>query len=94
MPALSAWRCACLFFEESQQPTIPQVMHMRRCTRVSECHDASEPFDRRVNCDEAEMSAAGGDPRRLLISKRRFDNVTMCLHGQPKRGATRRSGAW
>src|SRR2546429_1650366 len=26
---------ACLFFEESQQPTWPQVKHRRRCTQLS-----------------------------------------------------------
>src|SRR5438132_6978506 len=31
------WKCrvACLFFEESQQPTCPQIRHRRRCTHVS-----------------------------------------------------------
>src|SRR5260221_10052719 len=31
------WKClvACLFFEESQQPTWPQIMQSRRCTHVS-----------------------------------------------------------
>src|SRR2546422_6997206 len=34
---LVLWKCfvACLFFEESQQPTCPHSMHSRRCTQVS-----------------------------------------------------------
>src|SRR6266849_3951248 len=34
---LVAWKCwvACLFFEESQQPTCPHVRQRRRCTHVS-----------------------------------------------------------
>src|SRR5665213_3631937 len=32
-----AWKClvACLFLDESQQPTCPQFRHSRRCTQVS-----------------------------------------------------------
>src|SRR6266550_1701727 len=32
-----AWKClvACLFLEQSQQPTWPQVKHRRRCTHRS-----------------------------------------------------------
>ena len=32
-----AWKClvACLFFNESQQPTCPQVRQRRRCTHLS-----------------------------------------------------------
>src|SRR6185312_8613527 len=32
-----AWKClvACLFLDESQQPTWPQSRHSRRCTQVS-----------------------------------------------------------
>src|SRR5262249_14591510 len=32
-----AWKClvACLFFDESQQPTWPQIRHSRMCTQVS-----------------------------------------------------------
>ena len=29
------WARACLFFEESQQPTCPHVRHSRRCTQRS-----------------------------------------------------------
>src|SRR6266851_7068667 len=34
---LEAWKCfvACLFFEESQQPTCPHSRHIRRCTHES-----------------------------------------------------------
>src|SRR5262249_31714158 len=34
---LVAWKClvACLFFDESQQPTWPHERHMRRCTHES-----------------------------------------------------------
>src|SRR6266568_3100161 len=34
---LVAWKClvACLFFEESQQPTCPHVRQRRRCTQLS-----------------------------------------------------------
>src|ERR1700733_15071639 len=34
---LVAWKCfvACLFLDESQQPTWPQFRHSRRCTQVS-----------------------------------------------------------
>ena len=33
-PVLSKWAVACARGEESQQPTWPQVRHMRRCTQV------------------------------------------------------------
>src|SRR2546421_4114533 len=42
-----AWKCrvACLFFEESQQPTCPQIRHSRRCTQVSPIfRQSSQPF--------------------------------------------------
>src|SRR5687767_3723152 len=29
------WRTACLFLDESQQPTWPHSMHMRSCSQVS-----------------------------------------------------------
>src|ERR1041385_547702 len=34
---LLRWKClvACLFFDESQQPTFPHSRHKRRCTHVS-----------------------------------------------------------
>src|SRR3954452_21728697 len=34
---LLRWKClvACLFFDESQQPTCPHSKHRRRCTHVS-----------------------------------------------------------
>src|SRR4029077_7198512 len=37
MGCLTWWKClvACLFFEESQQPTCPHSRHSRRCTQVS-----------------------------------------------------------
>src|SRR3954468_17798623 len=40
------WKClvACVFFEESQQPTWPQVRHSRRCTqRLPDCRHSSHP---------------------------------------------------
>ena len=43
-----AWKCfvACLFFELSQHPTCPQVMHMRRWTHVSPVfRQSSQPFE-------------------------------------------------
>src|SRR6185295_10976867 len=42
-----AWKClvACLFFDESQQPTCPQVRHKRRWTQVSPIfRHSSQPF--------------------------------------------------
>src|SRR5690606_32362235 len=41
-----AWKCfvACLFFDESQQPTWPQVLHIRRLTQLSpDCRHSSHP---------------------------------------------------
>src|SRR6185369_17311621 len=34
---LVRWKCfvACLFFDESQQPTCPHSMHSRKCTQES-----------------------------------------------------------
>ena len=34
-PRAAACLLACLFLESSQQPTFPQVRHMRRCTQRS-----------------------------------------------------------
>src|SRR5215468_4919246 len=34
-PTARKCRVACLFFDESQQPTCPQLRHNRRCTQVS-----------------------------------------------------------
>src|SRR5580704_2703838 len=36
MGCLVWWKCllACLFFDESQQPTWPQIRHSRKCTQV------------------------------------------------------------
>src|SRR5215204_3920050 len=42
-----AWKClvACLFFEESQQPTWPQMRQSRRCTQLSPlCRHSSQPL--------------------------------------------------
>src|SRR5947209_18499887 len=44
---LVAWKClvACLFLEESQQPTWPHSRHRRRCTHVSPVFkQSSQPF--------------------------------------------------
>src|SRR5260370_6530365 len=44
-----AWKClvACLFFDESQQPTCPQLSQSRRCTQVSPIfRHSSQPFVR------------------------------------------------
>src|SRR5258707_14860163 len=41
------WKClvACLFLEESQQPTCPHSRHRRRCTHVSPVFkQSSQPF--------------------------------------------------
>src|SRR5215207_6069356 len=42
-----AWKCfvACLFFEESQHPTWPQMRQSRRWTQVSPiCRHSSQPW--------------------------------------------------
>src|SRR5580658_9771776 len=47
MGCLTAWKCfvACLFFDESQQPTWPHSRHMRRCTQRSPSfRHSSQPF--------------------------------------------------
>ncbi len=44
---LVAWKClvACLFFEESQQPTCPHSRQRRKCTQVSPVFkQSSHPF--------------------------------------------------
>src|SRR5216683_7072664 len=47
------WKCrvACLFFEESQQPTCPQIRHSRRWTHVSPIFkQSSQPLALGVTC--------------------------------------------
>src|SRR6266853_3930084 len=44
---LEEWKCfvACLFFDESQQPTWPHIRHSRKCTQVSPIFkQSSQPF--------------------------------------------------
>jgi hypothetical protein len=48
-----AWKClvACLFLDESQQPTWPQIRHMRRCTQRSPVwRQSSQPLALGVTC--------------------------------------------
>src|SRR5438874_1649729 len=48
-----AWKClvACLFLEESQQPTCPHSRQRRRCTHVSPVFkQSSQPFALGVTC--------------------------------------------
>src|SRR6266700_578061 len=48
-----AWKClvACLFLEESQQPTCPHSRQRRRCTHVSPIFkQSSQPFALGVTC--------------------------------------------
>src|SRR2546421_6048146 len=50
---LVAWKClvACLFLEESQQPTCPHSRQRRRCTHVSPIlKQSSQPFALGVTC--------------------------------------------
>lgn len=62
-----AWADACLPFDESQQPTWPQVMHSRRCTHSSPVARHPTPF--RLGSDFALIDMGAPGRRTHLIDE-------------------------
>ena len=72
-PDSPAWRVACRFGEESQQPILPQLMHMRRCEPAGSrsFRHSSQPaigFRQRCDSDLIEVAAGGRRHRPVLLS--------------------------
>src|SRR5260370_15276346 len=70
---LVAWKClvACLFFEESQQPTCPHVRQRRRCTQVSPI------FKQRSEEHTSELQSHLNLVCRLLLEKKKDQFFTI-----------------
>src|SRR5438552_16206197 len=76
-----AWKCfvACLFLEESQQPTCPHVRHSRRCTHFSPvARHSSQP---------SELGVTG----RISLTCGHVWAMTVLLLGQSYRARSLRS---
>ena len=64
---------ACLFLEESQQPTCPQDMHILRCTYVS---------PKAMHCAQSYKSGIGlGSCHDRLGGTEHLSRTVLCAHG-------------